>query len=41
VNNDKVTLEGEVHAWTERVAAKRASWSAPGVNSVIDNLRVA
>lgn len=41
VNNDKVTLEGKVHAWNEREAVKKAAWSAPGVNSVVDNLRVA
>lgn len=35
-----VTLEGTVHSWTERQAATRAAWSAPGVTDVIDNLRV-
>ncbi|MBV8568333.1 MAG: BON domain-containing protein [Methylobacteriaceae bacterium] len=41
VEEDQVTLEGKVQAWPERVAAAKAAWSAPGVNSVIDNLRVA
>jgi osmotically-inducible protein OsmY len=41
VDEDKVTLEGKVRAWNERVVAERAAWSAPGVNAVIDNIRVA
>jgi osmotically-inducible protein OsmY len=40
VNNDKVTLEGNVHAWNERFAAESAAWAVPGVSSVIDHLRV-
>lgn len=38
VNNDKVTLEGNVKAWYERELAERAAWSAPGVKSVEDRL---
>jgi len=41
VDEDKVTLEGKVQAWNERVVAERAAWSAPGVNAVIDNIRLA
>jgi osmotically-inducible protein OsmY len=36
----KVRLEGRVHAWSERSAAERAAWSAPGVNTVEDRLTV-
>lgn len=38
VVNGKVTLEGKVHAWSERQAAERAAWSAPGVKSVDDRI---
>jgi osmotically-inducible protein OsmY len=38
--NGAVTLEGTVHSWTERQAATRAAWSAPGVTEVIDNLHI-
>jgi osmotically-inducible protein OsmY len=41
VDEDKVTLEGKVQAWNERIVAERAAWSAPGVNTVIDNIRLA
>lgn len=40
VADGRVTLEGKVEAWTERYAAERAAWAAPGVRSVIDHLRV-
>jgi osmotically-inducible protein OsmY len=40
VKGDKVVLEGKVKAWHERGVAERAAWSAPGVASVQDNLRV-
>jgi osmotically-inducible protein OsmY len=36
----KVRLEGRVHAWSERSAAERAAWSAPGVNTVEDRLTI-
>jgi osmotically-inducible protein OsmY len=36
----KVTLEGKVHSWPERSAARRAAWDAPGVTDVVDNLQV-
>jgi osmotically-inducible protein OsmY len=34
----RITLEGSVHTWYERQAAKTAAWSAPGVQSVEDRL---
>jgi len=40
VNDGKVTLEGKVNAWTERRAAERAAWSAPGVRSVEDLITI-
>jgi osmotically-inducible protein OsmY len=40
VDNDKVTLEGEVNSWYERNLAERAAWSAPGVTSVVDRLTI-
>jgi osmotically-inducible protein OsmY len=36
----KVVLEGTVHSWTERDAAERAAWSAPGVRAVDDHIAV-
>ena len=36
-----VTLSGHVRTWSERSAAQRAAWSAPGVTEVIDNIRIA
>jgi osmotically-inducible protein OsmY len=35
-----VTLSGLVDDWEERRAIKRAVWSAPGVHSIEDNLRI-
>ena len=40
-NDNRVTLDGKVHAWYERGVAERAAWSAPGVKSVEDHLLVA
>jgi len=40
VKGDRVVLEGKVKAWHERRLAERAAWSAPGVASVEDNLRI-
>lgn len=40
VAHDKVTLEGDVHAWSERQAAEQAAWSVPGVNVVENHIRV-
>ena len=36
----KVRLEGRVHAWSERSAAERAAWSAPGVTIVEDRITI-
>lgn len=35
-----VALEGHVHDWRQREAARRAAWSAPGVTRVDDHLLV-
>jgi osmotically-inducible protein OsmY len=34
------TLRGNVHSWAERAAAQGAAWSAPGITSVVNELRV-
>lgn len=41
VADGKVTLGGKVKAWTEREAAERAAWSAPGVRQVEDRIELA
>jgi osmotically-inducible protein OsmY len=33
-HDGKVTLRGEVHAWSERQEADRTAWAAPGVSEV-------
>lgn len=40
VKGSEVMLEGEVDAWADREIAEQAAWSAPGVTSVIDRIRV-
>lgn len=40
VQDNKVTLTGNVHSWAERQAAERAVWSAPGVSQVDDHITV-
>lgn len=35
-----VTLEGKVDAWHDRQVAEQAAWAAPGVKSVVDNIRI-
>lgn len=40
LDGGKIMLEGKVHAWSERRAAERAAWSAPGVNAVDDRLTI-
>ncbi len=40
VQGDKVILSGTVRAWAEKQEAERAAWSAPGVASVENRIRV-
>jgi osmotically-inducible protein OsmY len=40
VRGHTVTLKGTVHSWAERAAAQGAAWSAPGITSVVNELRV-
>ncbi|SDI34528.1 BON domain-containing protein [Paraburkholderia phenazinium] len=35
-----VTLTGKVGSYAERLAARGAAWSAPGVHAVVDNLTI-
>jgi len=41
VDGNNITLGGVVDSWSEKMAARNAAWSAPGVQSVVDNLSVA
>lgn len=40
VSGGKVTLKGKVRTWSERHAAERAAWSAPGVCALDDQLAI-
>lgn len=40
VSGGKVTLKGKVRTWSERRAAERAAWSAPGVYALDDQLSI-
>jgi osmotically-inducible protein OsmY len=40
VSGNAVTLKGQVHSWAERKAAQGAAWSAPGISTVVNQLRV-
>jgi osmotically-inducible protein OsmY len=40
VSGSTVTLRGKVDSWPERTAAYGAAWSAPGVLSVVNELKV-
>ncbi|AXA44220.1 BON domain-containing protein [Rhizobium leguminosarum] len=40
VQGRKVTLSGKVKTWSERQAAERAAWSAPGISTLDDRLTV-
>jgi osmotically-inducible protein OsmY len=41
IDGSSVTLTGTIDSWPERVAARNAVWSAPGVQNVVDHLSVA
>ena len=40
VDGTTVRLSGKVHSWQERNAAQGVAWSAPGVNTVLNDLLV-
>jgi osmotically-inducible protein OsmY len=40
VQGRNVTLSGKVKTWSERQAAERAAWSAPGISTLDDRLTV-
>ncbi|MDP4076389.1 BON domain-containing protein [Acidovorax sp. A1169] len=40
VKGSEVFLSGTAHTWAERDMASHAAWSAPGVQSVVDNIVV-
>jgi osmotically-inducible protein OsmY len=40
LDGGKVRLDGKVHAWSERSAAERAAWPAPGVTTVEDRIAI-
>src|SRR6185437_2462843 len=40
IRGAKVILRGQVRSWSERNAAERAAWSAPGVTEVEDELLI-
>lgn len=40
VDGSVVTLNGHVHSWAERIAAEGATWSAPGVSRVVNQLTI-
>jgi osmotically-inducible protein OsmY len=41
IHDGRVSLDGEVDNWAERMAVEQAAWAAPGVHSVDDQLRIA
>ena len=41
VQGRKVILSGKVATWSQRRAAERAAWSAPGISTLEDRLTIA
>jgi len=41
VEGQTITLRGKVHSWAERDAVQGVAWSAPGVQSVVNDLQIA
>ena len=39
-SDTEISVDGNVHSWTERNAAEGATWSAPGVTRVKNELTV-
>ncbi len=40
VDGGVATLQGHVHSWAERTAAEGATWSAPGVTRVVNQITI-
>ena len=40
VQDGSVTLEGDVHDWSERAAAEKAVWAISGVTKVDSRIRI-
>lgn len=40
LDGSTVTLRGHVDSWSERMAAQGAAWSAPGIEKVVNELRI-
>ena len=40
VDGSRITLRGKVHSWTELRAVQGAAWAAPGVSTVVNELKV-
>lgn len=41
VEDDKVTLSGEVHSWSERELVNHSAWGTAGVREVVNNISIA
>ena len=39
-HDDTVELTGNVHSFSEREEAERAAWAAPGIQSVVNHIRI-
>lgn len=40
IKDSTVTLQGQVDSWPERAAVQGAAWSAPGISSVVNEIKV-